>query len=80
MRTGPMLVSTERGKHMTTVVTVSPEELITRRAELLEAVGASLDDIVRRAQLGQLRDAEWAVWTEICELQYLLGVDPSSLL
>lgn len=62
------------------VLTVSTDELEARRDQLLANVGASLDELLTRARTGELRDAEWAVWTEICELQYLLGdeIPPTS--
>jgi hypothetical protein len=59
--------------NMGKVLTVSHDELIARRDELLASVGASLDDLIRRARAGDLHEREWAVWTEVCELQFLLG-------
>lgn len=58
---------------MTKVHALTREELLGRREELLTLVGASLDDLIRRAHAGELRDEEWDVWTELCELQFLLG-------
>lgn len=55
------------------VLTRSHDELIARRDELLASVDASLEDLIRRAQTGDLHEGEWAVWTEVCELQFLLG-------
>jgi hypothetical protein len=58
---------------MTEVHTVTREELLARRNELLRLVGATLEELIRRAHSGELRDEEWEVWTEVCELQFLLG-------
>jgi hypothetical protein len=58
---------------MTKVHALTREELLTRRDELLTLVGATLDELIRRAHAGELRDEEWDVWTEVCELQFLLG-------
>lgn len=55
------------------VLLVTNENILARRTDLLTSVGASLEELIGRARARELRDAEWEVWTEICELQYLLG-------
>lgn len=58
---------------MTKVHALTREELLARRDELLTLVSATLDELIRRAHAGELRDEEWDIWTEVCELQFLLG-------
>lgn len=57
---------------MTHVVQVSREDLERRRSELLRSIGTTLPRLAERARSGDLHDDEWPVWTEICEIQFLL--------
>lgn len=60
---------------MTRVVTVTREEMLERRQQLLDAAHTTLEDLAGRARTGDLLDDEWVLWSEIREVQFLLGED-----
>ncbi|WP_344046752.1 hypothetical protein [Nocardioides panacihumi] len=49
------------------------ERMEDRRSEILADLGISVEELVRRAEEGELVGDEWLAWAEIEELGYLLG-------
>lgn len=57
--------------------TYSEEQLRKVRADLLEEVGCSFDELKRRADIYTLTDSERAVWETVKNIDYLLDDDES---
>lgn len=67
---GPTLAS------MTTKVrNVTHEELLARRAEILHELGLTEGELAHKAATGGLVGTEWAAWSEIEGIDYLLAGD-----
>ena len=61
---------------MSNVVSLSTEELLARRAEVLDEVSLSLNELQQKAMAGMLVGAEWDAWQRVCDIEFLLGSDP----
>ena len=57
---------------MTRVTNVTEEDLLARRATILERHGISLDEFSERARRYALTGDEWADWDELQGIAYLL--------
>ena len=55
-----------------TSTNASRDDLVARRAELLEQIGSSLDELTERRTAGLLTAEEWEAWEEIDGIGYLL--------
>ena len=60
---------------MTRVTNVTEEELLARRAEILERHGVNLQEFAERARQYALTGDEWADWDELQGIAYLLRDD-----
>ncbi|WP_424189975.1 hypothetical protein ACOBQX_14375 [Actinokineospora sp. G85] len=58
---------------MTTVVTVTREELEARRKQILIRRSVTLEQFANRAAQGQLVGDEWDDWNTLEEVTFLLG-------
>lgn len=52
---------------------VSREELEARRAEILSELGLTADEFEAKVTSGGLVGREWSAWSEIEDIDYLLG-------
>lgn len=57
---------------MTRVTLVTENDLLTRRAEILERHGVSLEEFADRARRYALIGDEWADWDELQSIAFLL--------
>lgn len=55
------------------VTVVSRETLDARRGEILGALGLDRDELLARAEAGELSGAEFEALTELEEIEYLLN-------
>lgn len=55
------------------VLEPSREDLIRRRAALLEAAGTTREELERRATAGLLSGDEFYLWDEIESIEFLMG-------
>lgn len=51
----------------------SAEELERRRAEILNELGLTLDELTARRRSGSMTAEEWAAWEELDGIEYLIG-------
>jgi hypothetical protein len=59
----------------TKVRSVTEEELVARRAAILAELGLSSDELDLKVKTGGLVGHEWSAWSEIEDIDYLLGRD-----
>jgi hypothetical protein len=59
----------------TKVRRVTPEQLRRRRAEILDELGLTDEQLAAKAEAGGLVGAEWSAWSEIEGIDYLLASD-----
>lgn len=52
---------------------VSREELLARRREILNELGMTEDELQAKVDSGGLVGREWSTWSEIEDIDYLLG-------
>jgi hypothetical protein len=57
------------------MVSVSREELIAERDELLSQLGTTLEEFTRRARAYALVGSEWEAWSRLQDIDFLLGND-----
>ncbi len=62
---------------MANVVEVTAEELKSRREEILNRLGISLDELRTRAREATLVGEEWKAWEDLRDIAFLLGEDQS---
>jgi hypothetical protein len=60
---------------MAHVVEVTRAELLERRRQILEKVGADLETFVERSRSFSLVGDEWDAWDELQNIAFLLGDD-----
>lgn len=61
-------------RSMTTLVRhVSRDELLARRNEILEELRLTEDELEAKVEAGGLVGREWSAWSEIEDIDYLLG-------
>jgi len=60
---------------MTIVETPSRDELEARKAAILQDLGMSAAELRNAAAHGGLVGAEWSAWSEVRDLDFLLGDD-----
>jgi hypothetical protein len=60
---------------MVKMLEVSREDLERRRAEILDRVGLTLNEITARASQGSLVAEEWEAWAALRDIAYLIGDD-----
>jgi hypothetical protein len=60
---------------MATIQTVSRKQLRARRAAILRELGVTDDELLEKVRMGGLVGAEWSLWAEIEEIDYLLTRD-----
>jgi hypothetical protein len=58
---------------MTRIDHPTREQVHAQRAEILDRLGVTADELARRAEAGELVGEEWLAWAEVEELGYLLG-------
>lgn len=56
-----------------TTTTMSRDELESRRAAILHALGMSMDQLTERRRSGSMSAAEWEAWEELDGIEYLIG-------
>lgn len=54
---------------------VTEDDLIARRAEILQEVGITSEELEAKVEHGGLTGREWSAWSEIEDIDYLLGRD-----
>lgn len=54
---------------------VTEEDLVTRRAEILQEIGITSEELEAKVERGGLTGREWSAWSEIEDIDYLLGRD-----
>lgn len=54
---------------------VTEEDLVTRRAEILEELGLTSEELEAKVENGGLVGREWSAWSEIEDIDYLLERD-----
>lgn len=59
----------------TRVRRVTEEDLVTRRAEILEELGLTSEELEAKVESGGLVGREWSAWSEIEDIDYLLERD-----
>lgn len=52
---------------------VTREELVARRSEILRDLGLTAGEFEAKLQTGGLVGREWSAWSEIEDIDYLLG-------
>jgi hypothetical protein len=62
---------------MTTVHHPTPEQLRARKAAILARLGMTQRELRARVNAGGLVGDEWSAWSEIQDIDYLLGDDQS---
>lgn len=58
---------------MVKMLELSREDLERRRAEILDRIGLTLDEITARAGEGSLVAEEWEAWMDLQDIAYLIG-------
>jgi hypothetical protein len=63
------------GQSMTaiTTTTMTRDELESRRAAILRALGMSMDELAERRHSGSMSADEWEAWEELDGIDYLIG-------
>lgn len=59
----------------TRVRKVTEEDLVARRAEILEELGLTNEELESKVASGGLVGREWSAWSEIEDIDYLLERD-----
>lgn len=59
----------------TRVRTVTEEELVARREAILVELGLTREELDLKVKTGGLVGHEWSAWSEIEDIEYLLGRD-----
>lgn len=59
----------------TRVRRVTEEDLIARRAEILDELRLTSEELESKVRLGGLVGREWSAWSEIEDIDYLLERD-----
>jgi hypothetical protein len=54
---------------------VTEDDLVTRRAEILQEIGITSEELEAKVENGGLTGREWSAWSEIEDIDYLLGRD-----
>lgn len=74
-----LVVLNERsgGAMATSVVTVRREDLLQRRAEILESLGMSLEQFATVSATHAMSGAEWDAREELDDIAFLLGESAS---
>jgi hypothetical protein len=54
---------------------VTESDLATRRAEILDELGLTDDELRGKVRVGGLTGREWSAWSEIEDIDYLLERD-----
>ena len=62
---------------MTRLVSLTRDELLARRDDILRRHRTSLDDLARRAERFELAGDEWAAWDDLQEIAFLLRDYPA---
>lgn len=57
----------------TRVRETTPEELVARRAEILDRLSRSLKEMMDLAESASLVGEEWEAWEELEDIAFLLG-------
>jgi len=60
---------------MVRVLEVSRDDLIARRERILERLGVTYEDLLRRAEIGALVGDEYEALDDLRDISYLLGDD-----
>ena len=60
---------------MAPLTTVSRDELLGQRARILERLGITLQEYMRRARESELSGPEWEVRDDLDSISFLLGED-----
>ncbi len=63
------------GGMSTRVESVTEEELLARRAAILKELGLTSAELDAKVSSGGLVGHEWSAWSEIEDIDYLLGRD-----
>lgn len=58
---------------MAPVIEVTREELLARRDQILESVGATMQQYYERAEANELNGMEWGVRDDLDTIAFLLG-------
>lgn len=56
-----------------TTTTMTRDQLESRRAAILNALGMSMDELTERRRSGSMSAAEWEAWEELDGIEYLIG-------
>jgi hypothetical protein len=54
---------------------VTESDLVARRAEILDELGLTDDELQSKVRAGGLAGREWSAWSEIEDIDYLLERD-----
>lgn len=54
---------------------VTEDDLLARRAEILQEIGITSEELEAKVEQGGLAGREWSAWSEIEDIDYLLGRD-----
>lgn len=72
----PVVGSGLYAHYMTTRVrTVSEDDLVGRRSEILDELGLTIEELMIKVETGGLVGWEWSAWSEIEDINYLLTRD-----
>ncbi len=63
---------------MVKMLEVSREDLERRRAEILDRVGLTLEEITGRATDASLVADQWEAWMDLQDIAYLMGDERSA--